>query len=58
MKPYIVEMVPDRFMYGKYNEKVYYCHKREFPNIPVFGSIGDRKKAHEICNIMNKNCGA
>ena len=58
MKQYIVERVPDRFMYGRHDEKVYYCHKRGYENVPVFGSIGDKRKAQEICYIMNKNCGA
>jgi hypothetical protein len=31
----------------------WYCHKKGYPNIPVFGSIGDKKKAQEICRIRN-----
>lgn len=53
MKQYIVDVVPDRFMKGRHDEKVYYCHKRGYPYIPVFGNIGDRKKAQEICKSMN-----
>lgn len=31
----------------------YYCHKKGFQNIPVFGSIGDKSKALEICRLYN-----
>ena len=31
----------------------WYCHKRGFPYIPVFGSIGSKSKATKICRIMN-----
>ena len=31
----------------------WYCHMRGFPYIPVFGSIGDKKKAKEYCKMMN-----
>lgn len=35
----------------------FYCHRRGYPNIPVFGSIGDRKKAESVCKIMNRSVG-
>ena len=35
----------------------YYCHKRGFPYIPVFGSIGDKHKADKVCKIMNESVG-
>lgn len=35
----------------------WYCHRREWPNIPVFGSVGDKKKANAICKIMNESLG-
>lgn len=35
----------------------YYCHKRGFPYIPVFGSIGDKRKADKVCKIMNESVG-
>lgn len=31
----------------------WYCHMREFPNIPVFGSIGDKRKAMAVCRMRN-----
>jgi len=33
---------------------VYYCHQKKYPNIPVFGSIGDKNKANEVCRLMNR----
>lgn len=35
------------------NKEVYYCHKRGFEYIPVFGSIGDKEKAKAICKLVN-----
>ena len=35
----------------------WYCHHRRFPNIPVFGSIGDKQKANKICKDMNRSKG-
>ena len=34
--------------------KVYYCHMRDFPNIPVFGSIGSYKEAKTMCDLYNQ----
>lgn len=31
----------------------WYCHKKGFDYIPVFGSIGTKKQAQEICRLMN-----
>ena len=33
--------------------KVWYCHMRDFPDIPVGGSIGTKKHAQSICNLYN-----
>ena len=35
----------------------WYCHKRGYAYIPVFGSIGDKKTAQRICRTMNKSVG-
>lgn len=51
-KPYIVSK--DRDMTGK---EFYYCHMRNFPNVPVFGSIGNKSLANKICKEMNKSKG-
>lgn len=40
---------------SKTKEGAYYCHAEGYPNIPVFGSIGDKKKAHEVCRLMNRD---
>ena len=50
MKPYVVSEVPNK-------KGTYYCHARITPNIPVFGSIGDKAKANKVCRMMNKSCG-
>lgn len=56
MKPYVVSEVPSNMISGN-KEPVYYCHARITPNIPVFGSIGDKKTANKICRQMNARCG-
>jgi len=33
----------------------YYCHHKDYPYIPVFGSIGDKKKAMEVCRLYNRD---
>lgn len=33
--------------------KVWYCHMRDFPSIPVGGSIGSKKHAQMVCDIRN-----
>ncbi len=51
---YIVEKVPSNWLSGKIPEEgVYYCHEKGFDYIPVFGSIGTKAKATEICRLMN-----
>lgn len=37
----------------KKQKDIYYCHKRGYDYIPVFGSIGDKEKAKDICKLMN-----
>lgn len=56
MKPYIVEEVPSNMISGN-KEKVYYCHHRNTPNIPVFGSIGDKATANKACKFVNASVG-
>lgn len=53
MKKYIVEQVPSKWLKGKVTEPVYYCHEKGFDYIPVFGSIGSKEKATDICKLMN-----
>ena len=53
---YIVERVPSKYIdaSGRANaNEIWYCHMKDFPNIPVLGSIGDKKKAIEVCKTMN-----
>lgn len=40
---------------SKTKEGAYYCHAEGYPYIPVFGSIGDKKKAQEVCRLMNRD---
>lgn len=56
MKTYIVSEVPSNKISGN-KESVYYVHNRNYPDIPVFGSIGDKAKANKICKMMNANEG-
>lgn len=32
----------------------WYCHHKDYPYIPVFESIGDKKKAQKVCRLYNK----
>lgn len=48
-KPYVVSK-DDR-------SGAWYCHRRGYPYIPVFGSIGDKAKAMGICRMYNKSHG-
>ena len=57
MKPYVVSEVPSNMISGN-KEPVYYCHARNTPNVPVFGSIGDKAKANKVCKMMNRSVGA
>lgn len=60
MKPYVISLVPMEMLateskadYGK----IWYCHHRKTPNIPVFGSIGSKRKADRICKNYNYGMG-
>lgn len=48
-KPYVISQ--DR------QQGFWYCHKRGYAYIPVFGSIGDKKKAQGVCDTMNRSVG-
>ena len=47
-KPYVV---------SRDKSGAWYCHMRGYPYVPVFGSIGDKKKADNICKTMNESVG-
>ena len=49
MKPYVIS--EDK------KGGFWYCHMRGYPYIPVFGSIGDKKKAQRVCDMMNRSVG-
>ncbi len=56
MKPdkrYIVEKVPLNRLAGGTQGPVWYCHLAGFSYVPVFGSIGERERAVEMCRCMN-----
>lgn len=57
VKPYIISKATPKFIQNT-KEDIYYCHKRGFNHIPVFGSIGNKKESQEVCNMMNKSNGA
>lgn len=35
----------------------WYCHKRGYAYVLVFGSIGDKRKAQRVCDTMNRSMG-
>lgn len=56
-KPYVVEKVPAKYLaphdQDKYG-KIWYCHMRGYPYIPVLGSIGTWQKANTVCRLRNQ----
>lgn len=44
-KPYVISQDKE--------SGAWYCHKRGYPYIPVFGSVGEKPKAQKVCNLMN-----
>ncbi len=42
----------------EHGNSFWYCHRRGFPYVPVFGSIGSYKKAKSVCDMYNKSVGA
>lgn len=55
--PYIVSRVDSKHLEpGHKNDKVYYCHMKNFPNIPVFGSFGSYKHAKKYADMYNHKC--
>lgn len=48
MMPYVIEKQTN-----KNGETFYYCHRKGFPNVPVFGSIGSYQKAKSVCDTYN-----
>lgn len=51
---YVVSKVPENMKDPANKGKtIYYCHQRQFPSIPVFGSIGNKAKAQAVCDAKN-----
>lgn len=44
--PYVMSEIPNQ-------KDIWYAHHRDLPDIPIFGSIGDKKKAMNIARIYN-----
>jgi hypothetical protein len=53
---YVIDKVPYNKLSvesQKYYGKVWYCHMKDFPNIPVAGSIGTKRQAQKMCDLYN-----
>lgn len=50
---YVVSEAPYNMAHNQDGSKVYYCHREDLPYVPVFGSIGDKKKAAGVCKEYN-----
>lgn len=37
----------------KHGNAFWYCHRRGFPNVPIFGSIGSYQKTKSVCDMYN-----
>lgn len=56
MNNYVIDKVPyDLLEVGSQKDygKVYYCHMRKFPYLPVYGPVGTREYAQSICDMYN-----
>ena len=54
MTKYVVDIVPQKHLTPESKgETVYYVHMDGFPDVPVFGSIGNKAKANKICRQYN-----
>lgn len=42
----------------KHGNAFWYCHRKGFLNVPVFGSIGSYQKAKSVCDMYNESVGA
>ena len=51
--PYEVDKQTD-----KHGKTFYYCHRKGFHNVPVFGSIGSYQRAKSVCDTYNESVGA
>lgn len=56
MNNYVIDKVPNTNLgvesKGDYG-KVWYCHMKGHPNIPVWGSVGTKRHAQAVCNFYN-----
>lgn len=53
---YIIEKVPDKYADPRAihdGVEQWYCHMKDYPYIPVFGSIGTKAQAAAECRIRN-----
>lgn len=51
---YIVERIPPQFVIeGGDGSPLWYCHRKGFPKCPVFGSIGTKQQAMQVCRTYN-----
>ena len=52
--PYVVDRVPSKYLRGQQpREEIWYCHRAEHPECPVFGSIGTKREAENVCRTYN-----
>lgn len=52
--PYVVDKVPSEYLKNApAGTEYWYCHKKGFPYIPVWGSIGTKKEAEAVCRQYN-----
>ena len=52
--PYVVEKVASKYMTGcQTGTEYWYCHREGHSECPVFGSIGTKKHAEEVCRTYN-----
>lgn len=42
----------------EHGNSFWYCHRKGFSNVPVFGSIGSYQKAKSVCDMYNESVGA
>lgn len=56
MNNYVIDRVPNTNLGVESQKdcgKVWYCHMKGHPNIPVWGSVGTKRHAQAVCNFYN-----
>lgn len=51
---YVVSELPKNRKPPGVKERMYYCHMRQFPGVPIVGSVGTKQHARHYAELYNK----